>query len=151
MSQPIEAAASGKPRKPPVDKDQMLAWWSTGITELKPGIVNLQGVPIQDLIGKVGGTPDFSNYAPGGVSVGAFLTALISFLIMAAVVYFLIIVPYTKAKERFFPSEEEGTPADVALLETIAAGSWSALPASASPVCRIPLMMTLLMPSLRLP
>ena len=38
---------------------------------------------------------------------------------MAAVVYFLIIVPYTKAKERFFPSEEEGTPADVALLEEI--------------------------------
>ncbi|KRF00706.1 mechanosensitive ion channel protein MscL [Nocardioides sp. Soil777] len=74
---------------------------------------------IMDLLGKVGGTPDFSNYSPGGVSVGAFLTALVSFVILSAVVYFLIVLPYTKAKERYFPSEEEGTPADVALLEEI--------------------------------
>ena len=74
---------------------------------------------IMDLIGKVGGTPDFSTYSPGGVSVGAWLTALISFLILAAVVYFLIVMPYTKAKERYFPSEEAGTPADIALLEEI--------------------------------
>ena len=74
---------------------------------------------IMDIIGKIGGQPDFSNYKPGGVSVGAWLTALISFLILAAVVYFFIVVPYTKAKERYFPSEEEGTPADIALLEEI--------------------------------
>ena len=29
---------------------------------------------------------------------------------MAAVVYFFIVVPYTKAKERYFPSAEPGTP-----------------------------------------
>jgi large conductance mechanosensitive channel len=58
----------------------------------------------------------FSN-APQ--SFGAFLNAVISFLIMAAVVYFFIVMPYTKAKERFFPTEEPGTPADVALLEEI--------------------------------
>ena len=52
-------------------------------------------------------------------SFGAFLNALIAFLIMAAVVYFFIVLPYTKAKERFFPSEESGTPADVAVLEEI--------------------------------
>ena len=52
-------------------------------------------------------------------SFGAFLNAVISFLIMGAVVYFFIVMPYTKAKERFFPSEAEGTPADVALLEEI--------------------------------
>ncbi|MDT0183452.1 MscL family protein [Microbacterium sp. ARD31] len=52
-------------------------------------------------------------------SFGAFLNAVISFLIMAAVVYFFIVLPYTKAKERFFPSEAEGTPADIALLEEI--------------------------------
>ncbi|WP_107770959.1 MscL family protein [Nocardioides sediminis] len=74
---------------------------------------------IMDLIGKAGGTPDFSTYAPGGVSVGAWLTALISFVIMAAIVYFFIVMPYTKAKERYFPTEEEGTPADVAVLEEI--------------------------------
>ncbi len=57
MSGSDEAIVGGKPRKPPVDKEQMLAWWSTGITELKPGIVNLRGIPIQDLIGKVGFVP----------------------------------------------------------------------------------------------
>lgn len=77
---------------------------------------------IMDIIGKVGGQPDFSGWNPGGVSVGAWLTAVIAFLIMAAVVYFLIVTPYTKAQERFFPKkdeEDEGTPADVALLEEI--------------------------------
>ena len=74
---------------------------------------------LMDLIGWAGGTPDFSNYAPGGVSVGAWLTALIAFVLMAAVIYFFIVTPYTKAKERFFPSEDAGTPADVAVLEEI--------------------------------
>jgi large conductance mechanosensitive channel len=74
---------------------------------------------IMDLVGKVGGTPDFSNYAPGGVSIGAWLTALISFVIMSAVVYFLIVMPYTKAQEKYFPKEEPGEPADIALLSEI--------------------------------
>jgi len=59
---------------------------------------------IMDVIGKAGGSPDFSNYQPGGVHVGAFITALVAFVILAAVVYFFIVVPYTKAKERFFPT-----------------------------------------------
>lgn len=58
----------------------------------------------------------FSNAAN---SFGAFLNAVIAFVIMGAVVYFFVVVPYTKAKEKFFPSEEEGTPADIALLEEI--------------------------------
>jgi large conductance mechanosensitive channel len=74
---------------------------------------------IMDLIGKAGGTPDFSNYAPGGVSVGVFLTALVSFAIVAAVVYFLIVLPYTKAQDRYFPKDAAGTPEDVALLQEI--------------------------------
>lgn len=74
---------------------------------------------IMDLIGKAGGQPDFTGWKPGGVSLGAWITAVISFLILSAVVYFLIVVPYTKAKDRFFPAEEEGTPADVALLQEI--------------------------------
>jgi large conductance mechanosensitive channel len=74
---------------------------------------------IMDLLGYVGGTPNFSSYKPGGVSVGAWITAVISFLILAAVVYFFIVVPYTKAKERYFPADEPGTPADVELLTQI--------------------------------
>ena len=41
-------------------------------------------------------------------SIGAFLNALIAFLILAAVVYFCVVLPYTKAKERFFPGEAAG-------------------------------------------
>jgi large conductance mechanosensitive channel len=52
-------------------------------------------------------------------SFGAFLNAVVAFLILAAVVYFFVVLPYTKAKERFFPAEEKGTPADIALLEEI--------------------------------
>lgn len=74
---------------------------------------------LMDLIGKVGGTPDFSNYEPKGISVGAWLTALVSFVILATVVYFFIVMPYTKAKEKFFPSPEPGTPEDVKLLQEI--------------------------------
>ncbi|MET0999349.1 MAG: MscL family protein [Marmoricola sp.] len=52
-------------------------------------------------------------------SFGAFLNATLAFLILAAVVYFFVVLPYTKAKEKYFPSEEPGTPADVAVLEEI--------------------------------
>jgi large conductance mechanosensitive channel len=52
-------------------------------------------------------------------SFGAFINAVISFVILAAVVYFFVVLPYTKAKERFFPAEREGKPADIALLEEI--------------------------------
>ncbi|RYU08416.1 MscL family protein [Nocardioides iriomotensis] len=51
--------------------------------------------------------------------VGFFFNALIAFVLLAAVVYFFIVVPYTKAKERYFPSEAPGEPADVALLTEI--------------------------------
>ena len=50
---------------------------------------------------------------------GAFLNALLAFILIAAVVYFFIVLPYTKAKERLFPTEPEGTPADIALLTEI--------------------------------
>jgi large conductance mechanosensitive channel len=74
---------------------------------------------LMGLIGKAGGHPDFSTYKPGGLPVGAWITAVISFLVIAAVVYFVIVKPYTAAKERFFPSPEPGTPEDVKLLQEI--------------------------------
>ncbi|MHA6510981.1 large conductance mechanosensitive channel protein MscL [Tessaracoccus sp. Z1128] len=60
-----------------------------------------------DVLGKLGGTPDFSAWKPGGVSVGVFLTALVAFVIVAAVVYFGVVLPYAKAKERFARTEAE--------------------------------------------
>jgi len=76
---------------------------------------------IMDLIGKAGGTPDFSSYKPGGVSVGGFLTALIAFVIIAAVVYFFVVTPYEAAKARLYPPTptDEAPDADVALLKEI--------------------------------
>ena len=52
-------------------------------------------------------------------SFGAFLNAVVAFLILAAVVYFFVVLPYTKAKEKYFPAEKDGKPADIALLEEI--------------------------------
>jgi len=74
---------------------------------------------VMGLIGKAGGHPDFSSYKPGGILVGAWITSVISFLVIAFVVYYFIVKPYTVAKERYFPSEEPGTPEDVALLTEI--------------------------------
>lgn len=34
---------------------------------------------------------------------GKFGNAVIAFVILAAVIYFFVVMPYTKAKERFFP------------------------------------------------
>ena len=68
---------------------------------------------IMDLL--PGGAAAFDEDEP----LGAFLNALIAFVIIAAVVYFFIVVPYTKAKERYFPTAEPGEPADVALLTEI--------------------------------
>ena len=44
--------------------------------------------------------------------IGAFLTVLIAFLILAAVVYFFVVKPYTAAKARFFPDEPDAETVD---------------------------------------
>ena len=76
---------------------------------------------LMDVLGKAGGTPNFSNYAPGGVSVGAWLTAVVSFLILSAVVYFVIVLPYQQARQRLTPGTDEtaAVPENVALLTEI--------------------------------
>lgn len=75
---------------------------------------------LMDLIGKIGGTPNFSGYKPGGVHVGVWITAVIAFVILAAVVYFLVMVPYNKLQERMSRGEEPAPPApDIALLTEI--------------------------------
>ena len=48
-----------------------------------------------ELLAKVGGSPNFDAWRPGGLtSVGPFLTGLVSFIILAAVVYFGLVKPY---------------------------------------------------------
>ncbi len=51
---------------------------------------------ITPIIGMLGGTPDFSALKIGSVGIGNFLNAVIAFLIKAAGLYFLIIVPFNR-------------------------------------------------------
>lgn len=73
---------------------------------------------VMSLIGKVGGQPDFSKLEVADVNIGLFINALVAFVVIAAVVYFFVVVPYTKAKERYFPAEAAG-PSEVELLTEI--------------------------------
>lgn len=69
-----------------------------------------------------GGPPNLDDMHPGGILIGPVLTALVSFLIIAAVVYFLVVVPYNRLQERRARGQEQApTPPaeDVALLTEI--------------------------------
>lgn len=55
----------------------------------------------------------------GFQTVGPFLTALVAFFIMAAVVYFGVVKPYTAMRARFVANEEETTDESVELLREI--------------------------------
>lgn len=77
---------------------------------------------IMGFIGKLGGQPNFDGVKIAGVVVGTFITALISFIVLAAVVYLFIVVPYNKLQERRARGQEpeQIAPAeDVALLQEI--------------------------------
>ena len=55
----------------------------------------------------------------GDTKFGLFLTALVSFLVIAAVVYFFIVTPYEKVKVRFEKQAEASDPDDIVLLKEI--------------------------------
>ena len=48
---------------------------------------------IMPLIGLAGGIPDFSNLSYGKFRYGSFITATLSFLVTAAVIYYFVVVP----------------------------------------------------------
>lgn len=52
-----------------------------------------------DVLGKIGGQPNFSSVSVAGISLGAFLSALFTFVLTATVLYFGVIMPYTKFSE----------------------------------------------------
>jgi len=51
---------------------------------------------IGSILAKIGGTPNFDTVAPGDILIGTTITALISFVIVAAAVYFMVVVPINK-------------------------------------------------------
>jgi len=55
---------------------------------------------ITPLIGLLGGEPDFSALKLGPVSIGNFINAILSFLIKAAGLYFLVLLPFTRFAAR---------------------------------------------------
>lgn len=68
---------------------------------------------ITPLIGILGGGPDFSKWsiliAGQNLLIGEIVNALISFLLIAAVVYFLVVLPINKLMDRYRP-EPKPTP-----------------------------------------
>lgn len=77
---------------------------------------------IMDLVGKVFSTPNFSSWVPGGVHIGTFITVLISFIIVAAAVYFMVVMPMNRLAERRARGQEAPTEApseEVVLLTEI--------------------------------
>jgi large conductance mechanosensitive channel len=64
---------------------------------------------ITPLIAAIGGQPDFSSIAftinNSKFLIGDFINSLISFLIIAAVVYFFVVLPVNQLMKRFKPAE----------------------------------------------
>lgn len=75
------------------------------------------------LIAAIIGKPDFSNLTlelgNGVIKYGAFLNALITFLLTAAVVYFLIVAPYYRLMELRQRGEVPATPTTKACPECL--------------------------------
>jgi large conductance mechanosensitive channel len=67
---------------------------------------------ITPLIGVFGGVPDFSSVGftinNSRFLIGDFINAVISFLITAAIVYYLVVLPVTKMQERSKTEEPVG-------------------------------------------
>jgi large conductance mechanosensitive channel len=77
---------------------------------------------LMSLIGKVGGQPNFDEWKPKEVPLGAFLTALVAFVMVAGAVYFVVVMPLNKLAERRARGIEPKTEApseEVALLTEI--------------------------------
>ncbi len=66
------------------------------------------------LIAAIGGQPNFSELTftvhGSHFKYGIFINAVISFLILAAVIYFLVVLPLNKVMKRFFPAKDVESP-----------------------------------------
>lgn len=75
---------------------------------------------LMSFVSKLGGQPDFGSVAVAEVNVGRFLNAVLSFVIVSAVLYFFVVTPYNRLQERLSRGEEAAPPAaDIALLTEI--------------------------------
>jgi large conductance mechanosensitive channel len=69
---------------------------------------------ITPIIAAIGGQPDFSSLSftihKSHFFYGDFINAIITFVILAAVVYFFVVLPVGKLLDRFKPAPDEPTP-----------------------------------------
>jgi large conductance mechanosensitive channel len=75
---------------------------------------------ITPVIGLLGGNPDFSAWKAGPVAIGNFLNAVIAFLLKAAGLYFLIVLPFNEFAARMKsapPPPAPPTPTEMLLTE----------------------------------
>lgn len=65
---------------------------------------------ITPLIGAIVGQPDFSAITLGPVLIGNFLNAIVSFLIIATAIYFMVVVPMNRLTEMHKKPEAPAAP-----------------------------------------
>lgn len=89
-------------------------------------VTALTDAVLMPLISALVGSPNFDEFAKvtingNEIAFGVFLTALVNFLLVAAAVYFLIVVPMNKllTMRRHELENEDETPEDIALLREI--------------------------------
>ena len=72
---------------------------------------------ITPIIGMLGGQPDFAALKVGPVLLGNFVNALVSFVIKAAGLYFLIVIPFTRMAASLAAAAPPATPSELLLKE----------------------------------
>jgi large conductance mechanosensitive channel len=77
-------------------------------------VTKLVGDFITPLIAAIGGQPDFGQLSftvnKSTFNYGDFINALIAFIILAAVIYFFVVKPFSALLERFKPAPDEPAP-----------------------------------------
>jgi len=79
---------------------------------------------ITPIIGAIGGKPDFSAIKIGPILFGKFINAIVSFLVVATAIYFIVVMPMQRVQARAKKKEEAqaeppSPPEDVRLLREI--------------------------------
>ena len=72
---------------------------------------------VTPILGMLGGQPDFSAVKFGSIAVGNFINAVIAFLIKAAGLYFLIVLPFNRFAARMAAAAPPPTVSETYLME----------------------------------
>ena len=75
---------------------------------------------ITPIIGMLGGQPDFSAIKLGAIQIGSFVNAVVSFLIKAAALYFVVVLPFGRFAAKLAaapPPAPAPTPSELYLKE----------------------------------